>query len=80
MTEITPEAKKIIDDFHDKIDKSYKDYDGTYEKQFYDIILKDGREWLNCWPNANTFHNQEGTVVKGEFVKGIRPAKDPPNP
>ena len=78
MTKLSPEAAKVITEFHDHMDRQYKPYTGEYEKELYDIVLKDGREWLNCWPNADTFYNQQGTVVRGAFVQSIRPAKNPP--
>lgn len=47
-------------------------YTGDYEKQFYDIRLRDKRELPRCWPNAGTFHAEDGAYVKGEYVTHIR--------
>lgn len=43
-------------------------FTGEYEKQFYDIRLKDGRELVHCWPNAGDFHAFNGVYVKGGYV------------
>jgi hypothetical protein len=47
-------------------------YPGEYEKEFYDIRLKDGRELKCCWPNAGKFCAQNGTRVKEEYVTHTR--------
>lgn len=44
---------------------------GTYEKKFYDIRLKDGREYMYCWPNAGVFHGN-GQHVKEEYITHVR--------
>ena len=47
-------------------------YPGEYEKQFYDIRLKDGRELKTCWPNAGVFHASDGAYVKESYVTHFR--------
>jgi hypothetical protein len=49
-------------------------YPGEYEKEWYDIKLKDGRIWYNVWPNAGKFHNihGDGAYVKEEYVTHFR--------
>jgi hypothetical protein len=32
--------------------KEWQEYDHDYEKDFQDIRTKDGKEYVNCWPNA----------------------------
>lgn len=52
-------------------------FDGSYEKHFYDILLKDGSTLLKCWPNAGTFHEvKTGKVIKVEEVTHVRPLKE----
>ncbi len=46
------------------------EYTGEYEKQFYNIKLKDGKIINNCWPNAGTFHT-DGEVIDGHLVSSI---------
>ena len=73
MKELTDEVKQAIADCNDEISrKRWIPYKGDYDKVFYDICLKDGRRWDSCWPNAGTFHNREGVVVKGKFVSVYR--------
>ena len=30
----------------------WQEYDHDYEKDIQDIRTKDGKEYVNCWPNA----------------------------
>ena len=46
-------------------------YNGDREKEWCDIILKDGTEILMCWPNANTFHGLSCTINESK-VEQIR--------
>jgi len=50
----------------------WKEYTGEYEKEFYDIKLESGNEYLHCWPNAGNFHLPSGGVIDGEAVKFFR--------
>jgi hypothetical protein len=34
----------------------YKPYTGNYEKEWYAIKTKDGREFKSCWPNGGVFN------------------------
>lgn len=36
--------------------KEWQEYDHDYEKDFQDIRTKDGKEYINCWPNAGTWN------------------------
>ena len=35
-----------------KATKEWQPYDHDYEKDFQDIRTKDGKEYINCYPNA----------------------------
>jgi len=35
--------------------KEWREYDHDYEKVFQDIRTKDGKEYINCWPNAGSW-------------------------
>lgn len=50
----------------------YSPYLGDYNKNEYDIILKDGREVLNCYPNAGLFISYEKVKHSEESVDQIR--------
>lgn len=53
-------------------------FDGSYEKEFYDILLKNGSILLKCWPNADTFHEvKTGKVIKVEEVTHFRTERIP---
>ena len=45
---------------------------GDYEKKHYDIELDNGDIEIACWPNAGTFHNINGKIIKGHDVKYIK--------
>jgi hypothetical protein len=51
------------------------EFDGDYEKEFYDVRLKDGRVWRDCWPNAGEFANihGDGAAVPVSYVTHVRP-------
>jgi len=36
--------------------KEWQPYDFDYEKDFQDIRTKDGKEYINCWPNAGKWN------------------------
>lgn len=55
----------------------WKPYTGDYDKRWYDIRLKDGREFMDCWPNAGTFHPDGHEYIDGELVAEIRETDDP---
>jgi hypothetical protein len=42
----------------------FRDWDGEYEKLFYDVLLPDG-DVVVCWPNAGRMHFAEADVVSG---------------
>jgi len=64
-----------------KYDEKWSDYDHSYgyDKQEYDIELRDGKIVFNCYPNAGIFrsYNKE---TKGEYleqdISRIRLSKD----
>lgn len=56
-------------------DEGWAPYPGEYEKHFYDIRLKDGRVWYECWPNAGLFHGPDGAYVKEGYVTHFRLSK-----
>lgn len=62
-------AKKRIDENK----SSWDQFTGDYEKQCYDIRLKDGRELIKCWPNAGSFHAYNGECIPGDQVVKFRP-------
>lgn len=35
-----------------KLTSEWTEYDHDYEKRFQDIRTKDGKEHIECWPNA----------------------------
>lgn len=35
-----------------KLTKEWQEYDHDYEKRVQDIRTKDGKEYIECWPNA----------------------------
>ena len=47
-----------------------KPYVGEYKKIEYRIRLKDGEVIDRCWPNADTFHDLDGSgrVISGSKV------------
>lgn len=65
-------------------------FDGEYEKQFYDIVLYNGKFIIDgklkynrpdfiiehCWPNAGKFHTPDGTVIDGEDVYKYRRSRN----
>lgn len=52
------------------------EYTGEYEKEFYDIQLKDGTVCYKCYPNAGTFHFGR-EIIDGNQVAKIRLVYDP---
>jgi hypothetical protein len=48
---------------------NWKSYNGEYAKEFYDIKLHNGDVHENCWPNAGTFHTEQGHVVPEDMVE-----------
>lgn len=56
------------------------DHDYGYDKQEYDIQLKNGRVILNCYPNAGKF-NSFNDYTKGEYqeknIHHIRLSENP---
>lgn len=57
-----------------KLTKDWHEYDGDYEKEVQDIRTKDGKEHVNCWPNAGKWHvmSGKGYQVKNEDVTHVR--------
>lgn len=56
----------------------WKPYTGDYDKRWYDIKLKDGRVYKDCWPNAGTFHPWgEDDYIQGDRVAEVRETDDP---
>lgn len=53
-------------------------YKNRYEKRYYDIKLKDGRVFNDCWPNAGCFHAlKAGRCIEGSEVAEIKKVNDP---
>ena len=55
--------------------RPWQQYNGDYEKRWYAVRTKDGKEYPECWPNAGNFHNGLGVVVNGENVESITPVQ-----
>ena len=57
-------------------------YKGEYEKEEYDIRLKDGTELGPCWPNAGNFNllDNSGKVIDDSQVTHFRISKNPSYP
>lgn len=51
----------------------YQQYSGNYEKRWYKLRLKNGKEYKCCWPNAGNFHSECGTHIIGREVESISP-------
>jgi hypothetical protein len=39
-----------------KATKDWQEYDHDYEKDVQDIKTKDGKTYINCWPNAGKWN------------------------
>jgi len=52
-------------------------YNGDYEKQFYNIRLKDGRVLKCCWPNAGMWFVLNGAMIKSDQVTHVQICADP---
>jgi hypothetical protein len=39
----------------------FKPWDGEYNKQYYDVLLPDGRIIATCWPNAGKMVAMNGS-------------------
>lgn len=55
--------------------KDWQEYDHDYEKDFQDIRTKDGKEYINCWPNAGTWNvlsSKKPLRIMDEDVTHIR--------
>ena len=54
-------------------------YDGDREKEFYDVLLFDGTLREMCWPNADSFYPDDGSLpVKGSEAEFIRLSRQHP--
>lgn len=52
---------------------SWQEYIGEYEKEFYVIRLKNGKEIRGCWPNAGEWHSTlDGKQYDGSEVTHIK--------
>lgn len=51
-------------------------YEGKYDKIWYDIKLKHGIIIYHCWPNANTFHTDNGVIYEGSDVTHVAISKE----
>jgi len=47
-------------------------YDGSRFKECYDVRTKDGKEYKKCYPNADSFHPEEGKAIDERTVAFIR--------
>lgn len=58
-----------------KATKEWQEYDQDYEKDFQDIRTKDGKEYINCWPNAgkwSVLSSKKPIQIKDEDVTHVR--------
>lgn len=39
----------------------WKEFDGDYDKKFYDVKTSDGKIIKECWPNAGNMHSTDGS-------------------
>ncbi len=66
---VKPKKRRTLEQIH--AGPGFTKYDGRYVKQYYDICYSDDKtgtiiRW--CWPNAGTFHDQQGRVHPGEAL------------
>jgi hypothetical protein len=71
-------------DIKELLNNGFVPYMGQYDKEFYDIVLKnkkdkkyiindDVREIVKrCWPNAGTFHDQNGKAIRENSILAFR--------
>jgi hypothetical protein len=55
--------------------KEWQEYDHDYEKDFQDIRTKDGKEYVNCWPNAGKWivlNDKKGLRIPDGEVTHVR--------
>jgi len=52
--------------------KNWNKYSGDYLKKFCDIKTFDGREFKQCWPNAQIFHARTGESIPEKDVEFIK--------
>lgn len=58
-----------------KATKDWQEYDHDYEKDCQDIRTADGKEYINCWPNAGKWHvlsSKVGKLIPDEQVTHVR--------
>lgn len=55
-------------------DAEFMHWNGSYQKQFYDVKLRDGSIVKQCWPNAGVMHatDSSGRKFFPVEVDGIR--------
>ncbi len=59
--------------------KEWQEYDHDYEKQIQDIKTKDGKEYVNCWPNAGKWivlSHKTGLSIPDEDVTHVKLTDD----
>lgn len=55
--------------------KDWQEYDHDYEKDCQDIRTKDGKEYINCWPNAgkwSVLSSKKPITIMDEDVTHVR--------
>lgn len=52
----------------------YQKFEGNYEKIYYDILLKDGKEIKVTYPNADMFHSLDNESVLADDVEMFKPS------
>lgn len=54
----------------------WKDFDGEYSKQFYDVMLPDGKMHFQQWPNAGGFMIDGVMYTENDNIRIRRSAKE----
>ena len=58
-----------------KAKKEWQEYDHDYEKDIQDIRTRDGKEFINCYPNAGKWHvlnSKNGLQIPDSEITHIR--------
>lgn len=58
----------------------FRDWDGQYIKQFYDVLLNDGTLVQHCWPNAGEMVATDGSNRRWSPQDNIQIRRSPTHP